>query len=119
MKNENLIHIRLGYKEVIQSKKDILSSEMDLLKIVKAIKKYRFLRLEELKMKLKLYRKIKEIKNNIKKLQTMLPTLKIPEILKKDKDSKEIEKKIKEKQYDKTLESQLQEIQNKLKALAK
>ena len=118
MKNENLIHIKLEYEEVIQLKKGFLSSEMNLLKIAKSIKKYRFLRLEELKTKLKLYKKIKEIKNNITKLQIILPKIKIPEILKKGKGSEEIEKKIKEKQYDKGLESQLREIQNKLKALA-
>ena len=120
MKNENLIHVKLEYGEALQSKRDTLSSEMNLLRIAKMIKKYRLLRLEELKIKLKLHRKIKEIITNIKKIQTTLPILKIPEILKKDKEIEEPDKlPIKEKQYDESLESQLQEIQDKLNLLQK
>lgn len=120
MKNENLIHIKLEYEEAFQSKKDILSSEMNLLRIAKMIKKYRFLRQEELEIKLKLHRKIKEIITNIKKMQTTLPKLKIPEILKKDKEIEEPDKiPIREPEYDESLESQLQEIQDKLNSLQK
>jgi len=81
MKNENLIHVKFEYEEACQSKKDILSLEMNLLKILRAIKKYHPLRSEELKTKSKLHRKIKEVITNIGKLQTILPRLKIPEIL--------------------------------------
>ena len=41
MKNENLIHVKLEYGEALQSKKDVLSSEMNLLRIAGIIKKYR------------------------------------------------------------------------------
>lgn len=120
MKNENLIHVKLEYGEALQSKRDILSSEMNLLRITKMIKKYRLLRLEELKIKLKLYRKIKEIITNIKKMQITLPKLEIPKILKKDKEIEEPDKlPIKEREYDESLESQLQEIQDKLNLLQK
>ena len=120
MKNENLIHIKLEHGEAIQSKKDILSSEMNLLKIAKTTREYRFLRLEELKLKLKLHRKIKETITNIKNMQTTLPTLKIPEILKKDKEIEEPSKlPVKQKKYDGSLESQLQEIQDRLNLLQK
>ena len=114
MKNENLIHVKFEYEEALQSKKEVLSSEMTLLKIAKIIKEYRFLRLEELKLKLKLHRRMKETITNMRKLQTILPTL---EILKKDEDIKKVDK-IKKTQYD-GLEYQLQEIQDKLKSLSR
>ena len=118
MKNENLIHVKLEYEEALQSKKNILSSEMNLLRIARMIKKYRLLRSEELKIKLKLHRKIKETLTNIRKTQLTLPKLEIPEILKKDKEIEEPAKPpIKENQYDKSLESQLQEIQDKLNSI--
>ena len=51
-------------------------------------------------------------------MQITLPTLKIPEILKKDKEVEEPKKvQVKEKQYNDSLESQLQEIQEKLKSI--
>ena len=118
MKNENLIHVKLEYGEALQSKKDILSSEMNLLRVTKMIKEYRLLRLEELKIKLKLYRKIKEIITTLKKMQTTLPKLKIPEILKNGREIEEPSK-LPIREYDESLESQLQEIQDKLNSLQK
>jgi len=121
MKEENLIHIKFELGEAIESKRDLLSSEAGLLKISKTINCYRSLRLEELKFKLKLLRKIKEIKTKINNLQKILPKGKIPEILKeKEQDELEIKiKKTKATKYDKELESQLQNIQEKLRALGK
>ena len=117
MKNENLIHVKFGYKETLQSKRDTLSLEMNLLRTLKTIKKYHFFRSEELKTKLKLHRKIKEVITNIKKLQTTLPKLKIPEILKKDYEDNEKLDKVEEEKYDESLESQLQKIQDELNNL--
>ncbi len=119
MKNENLIHVKLEYEEAVQSKKDILSSEINLLKIMKVIRKYHFLRLKELKTKSKLHRNIKEMIINIKKTQSTLPKLKIPEILQKGRPIEETEKleTIKKPYYDQDLESQLRDIQEKLKSI--
>ena len=120
MKNENLIHVKLEYEEALQSKKDILSSEMNLIRIIRIIRQYRLLRLKELKTKSKLHQKIKDITANIKKMQTILPKIKIPKILKKEKTAKEPEKlQIEEKPYDKDLEKQLRDIQDKLKSINK
>lgn len=117
MKNENLIHIKLEYEEAIQSKKEILSSEMDLLKIARTIKKYHSARLEELKQKSRLHRKIKETITNIRKLQTILPKSQSPLILPEDKDIP-LKTKTKKNPEQDNLEYQLQEIQDKLKSLA-
>ena len=54
MANENLIHVRFGYKEAFQAKRDILSSEMALLKIAKTIQGYGFYRSQEHRYILKL-----------------------------------------------------------------
>jgi hypothetical protein len=122
MKDKNLIHIKFGYEEALQSKRDILYSEMNLIKISRIIKNYHSLRLEELKIKLNLHNKIKEINTYIKNLQTFFPHLKFPEILKKDEDIEEVDnskRKIKERPHDESIEFQLQEIQGKLKSLQK
>jgi len=123
MVEKNLIHVKLEYFEAIQAKRAILTSEKDLLKIIQTIKRYQYFRLEEIKLKLKLKKILKDINSNINKLKIILPRIKIPEILKKEKEEKsigEIEKKIKEKtkeQHDPNLELELQEIQDKLSAL--
>ena len=107
MKDENPVYVKLEYEEALESKKDILSSQVSLLRIIQMIRKYRLFRLEELKIKAKVYKKIK----------TDLPHVKIPQIKKTDEE-KEFVKRIKEttgSEYDNSLEIQLQEIQEKLR----
>jgi hypothetical protein len=117
----NPIHIKLEYVEAVKSKKDILSSEMNLLRILKIIKRYHSLRIEELKIKTKLHRKIKETITNIKKIETSVPKIKIPEILKKDEEGEiKINPKIKSKtNYKNDIEEELLKIQKKLNSLTK
>ena len=120
VKNENTIHIKINYEEALQSKKAILLSEMNLLRVIKIVKKYKLLRLNEFKLKIKLYRKIREINNSIKKLQNTLPKTDMPDILKEEKPLKRINNQkrvIKERKYDDKIESQLQDIQSKLNSL--
>lgn len=126
MKDENLIHVKLEYDEIVQSKQDILIAEANFLKIIRTMKTYHPLRTEELKLKMKIHSKISEIISNIKKLELLLPQVKIPNIF-KDKYSNEgenfveIEEKIKKAKasnYDSNLEFQLQNINDKLRELA-
>jgi len=118
MKEENFVYVRLEYEEALQSKRDILASQADLLRITQMIRKYRLLRLEELKLKAQFSRKLKELKTKKKKIKTGLPPLKVPSI-KKDEEETKLTKIIKSKKesYDDGLESQLREIQEKLKAI--
>jgi len=118
-KKEELIHIKLNYLEAKKGKTKSLSSQMNLLNIIKIINKYKELRLKELENKNKTKLKLKQINLNIKKLQKILPIYKIPKILEKTYEEREIkEPKEKIKVISKnTLESQLEEIQNKLKTL--
>ncbi len=115
---KNLIHIKLEQSEAIKSKKDILESEVNLLKIIKILKRYNSFRSEELKTKVKLHRKLVEIRTILSKLQKILPKIEIPEILKDNEEFKEkSESKKIEEPYDEEIEHQLQEIQNKLRNL--
>lgn len=125
---ENLIHVKLDYGEAINSKKDILFTEMDLLRILKVIKNFHTLRSEELALKLKAHKKIKELQITMNKLHTLLPTIKIPKLLQKKEEKQEIQKIIKKtklkpitkekpKKYSDEIEKQLEEIQKKLKSL--
>ncbi|MBR9701919.1 hypothetical protein GOV13_03275 [Candidatus Pacearchaeota archaeon] len=120
---DSTIHIKLEYDEALQSKKDVLSSQMNLLRITKKIRRYNALRKEEMNLKLKLSKTITGTKTSLGKLQKALPVLTIPEILKKhhgDVETIKVEKKIKkvkEKGYDAGVEGQLEEIQDKLNAL--
>jgi len=114
MSNDNPIYIKLEYNEALQSKKDILSSEIDLLDIIKIIKKYHLFKSQELKIKLNLYKKLKEFRINLGKIQQTLPKIKN---LETDDQKEEIAAGIEHKIYDPSLESQLQEIQNKLRDL--
>jgi hypothetical protein len=112
MTNQNLIHIKLDYSEALEAKKDILYSQKSLIDIAKIMKQYHSLRNEELKTKLKIHRKIKEIITNINKLEKTLPAM---EIQKPKTKAERIKSKAKPKEDD--LEAQLREIQNRLRAL--
>jgi len=117
MIKENLIHIKLGYGEALQTKRDLLSSQIILLRIAKTIKGYDFYRSNELELKSILYKEIKELKMNLGKLQKTLPKLKIPDILKKEGQEKTEPKSKKIKSPERNIEEQLQEIQKRLNEL--
>jgi len=120
---EKLIHIKLENSEAVQSKKDILGTQRDLLEVLKSLKRYHLIRMQELKVKEILYKKLKLLKTNINKLNVSFPKIKIPEIISHDEDYKEKKqlKKIKEisgkdkKQTD--LEKEIADIQKRLSEL--
>lgn len=115
MPSENLIHIKLEREEALESKRDLLASQIALLKVLKRINTYRVYRTREFELKLTLNKKIRELKVNLGSLQRVLPTLKVPKILNK---GVEIGGKKTLKTglgvQDSSIEAQLQEIQRKL-----
>ncbi|MCH8945523.1 MAG: hypothetical protein IIA85_01215 [Nanoarchaeota archaeon] len=126
--NENLIHLKFNYDEALNSKRDILYSQRSLITITKIINNYLSLKSQELSIKLDLRKKLKETATHIKKLQKLIPDVKIPKILRKDEYERDEDKKeefrkpINKKEhpvYDNNIESQLQEIQEKLQNLQK
>lgn len=88
MKEQSIVHIKVDYDEALQSKRDILSSERDFLRIIKRIKRYKLLRGEELNNRIKIQNKLKELNSNITKLNQTLPKVKLPNILKKKEEAK-------------------------------
>jgi len=117
MIKENLIHIKLGYGEALQTKRDLLSSQIILLRIAKTIRGYDFYRSNELELKSILYKEIKELKMNLGKLQKTLPKLEIPNIIKKEGQEKTEPRSKKIKPPERNIEEQLQEIQKRLNEL--
>lgn len=116
--NTNPIHIKLEYLEALNSKKDILYSEQDLLKIVRIMKRYSALRSAELKLKLQLQKELKETIKYFSSLEATLPKIELPEIMIHGKKSaiQEINEE-RESPEEKNLERQLEEIQRKLRIL--
>jgi hypothetical protein len=113
MTTENPVYLRLESQEARKSKKDILSTEMSLLNIIRAIKNYKELREEEFILRTQIYKTIKETNLAIRKTRSSFPFIKLPEKQKieelKVKERKKIERK-----EDTDLEFQLKQIQEKL-----
>jgi hypothetical protein len=115
------IHIKMEYAQAKESKRKILSSEINLLEIKKHLSNYKQFRMEELTTKEKINQKIKKVKTEITKLEKILPKLKIPKILRKKeieeiRTIKEPKKEIKRINQSE-IERQLMEIKSKLQQL--
>ena len=119
MKAENLIYIKLEYSEALKSKKDILSTQIGLLKIAKIIKMHRSLRIEELRLKQMIHKKLKDLIASINKIEELLPKVKMPHILKEYEEDEKTDLEIREGMYDEELETQLRDIQDQLNDLSK
>ncbi len=117
------VYIKLEKDEAISSKKDILSSEMNLLKIIQSIQNYQNLRKDELKKKRLIQKKAREARLNIAKIQMTMPALKVPKMFKREisgpAEPENAEEKIHIDLSRKkgTIENQLLEIQEKLNEL--
>ena len=114
MKEANPVYIQLEYGESLEAKKEILSSELFLLNSIKTIKRYSVLRIEELKIKSKIHKAIKELGMKTKETQVAFPFLKIP---KRVASFNQEEKTIRKTEVSNDLESQLREIQERLKLI--
>ena len=73
MTSNKLIHIRLENDEALQSLKDVLYTEVDLIKIAQAIKRYKDLREKELILKTGLLKKVRDLKLSLSLLKRNLP----------------------------------------------
>jgi len=121
-KSENIIHIKFEHNSALECKKDILSTEIDLLKMSQILKRYTEYRLQELEVKQKLERKCRALKLDIGRLQNLLPIVKVPSLLKEPhhklqevSEERVVPQLVVEKHNE--VESQLQEIQRRLNSL--
>ncbi len=115
-KSDSFIHVKLEYGEVIQSKKEILASELDIINMLKSINKYAALRDTELELKAEFYKEIKKIIMEIRMLEAILPHIKVPKILGPSEEKPE--KRMIVSKDETGLEEQLREIQRRLKAIS-
>lgn len=109
---DNPVYISVDYSEALNSKKEVLSSEIILLNVVKSIKNYKMLRRKESLLKQKIYNLIKETDLKIKETLSLLPAVKLPK--------KKEEETVLEREYHRNsddIELQLKEIQEKLNQL--
>lgn len=115
-KEKSPVYVRLKQNESFQSKKGLLSSQAELIKISQSIKKYKLLRQKELTLKQKLFTNLKDISLKIKELETLFPepeiTIKTGHYRKKEPSFSE------EENVEDDLELQLRDIQKKLNFLA-
>ena len=118
MKN-NLVHVKVEHSEAIQSKKDLLSLELELIRVIKIIKRYKQLRTKELRLKNKLKRVTGQTLTSIKIIEKDLPKIKLKEISHeneqiKEKPKEEENKRRKNRDH---LEREIEQIQKKLRVL--
>jgi len=111
-KETEFLHIELTPTEYISHKRNCLKLEMESLNLLKSIKSYKEIRKMEISLKIMIQKRIKQIKNNLKSIQEILPELKNKTIKKE-----EINEKNQELYSQKSIDEQLQEIQSKLSAL--
>tara|TARA_Y100000310_G_scaffold337828_1_gene425903 strand:+ start:418 stop:804 length:387 start_codon:yes stop_codon:yes gene_type:complete len=116
-KKENIIYSRLSSADATDTKRNILEMEASLLAIMQNIESYKDLRKRELMWKIKLKRNYKNIDNNIKEILNLVP--KTPNVKKIEIEHKERKKKGLKTQVGMNIESELMDIQNKLKEMNK
>jgi hypothetical protein len=119
MKEKDLVYVQINQEEAINSKGAFLSSEANLLRIIRSMRKYRDLRMEELGLKMKLQKQLKDINLDIKKIREMLPKVETEQMNENRIGTiNEVKsQQVKEKNKDFGLESELYEIQNRLREL--
>lgn len=115
----NPIHIRFEKDLTLLSKKNILESEMNMLKVSKHFASYYKLREQELKTKERLSKKIKGMINTIKRLDKTLPEPNVPKHIKAHHHTKtsKIKQAPIQTPHSTRVEDELAEIQRQLDSL--
>lgn len=90
---------------------------MSLLNIIKIIRRYNTLKIEELKIRSRLFKAIKDLNITIKKTESTFPFIKIPQKIKREDLNKEKITIITQEKFDADLEAQLKDIQSRLRAM--
>ena len=105
------LHIKINIEEAINSKRNLLNSELNLLNIIKRIQSYKKLRTLELKTKSLLRTQLKKVTKDITEIKKSLPkTKKLP----KTKAKTSIGIKARGK-----IESELRDIRDELNKLSR
>ena len=108
-------HLKLDYEKAVITKKQLLSSELGLLNIIKKIREYRLARMNEFIIKNKLKTELKLLETKLNLILSSLPKTNSKKIQKtqKSKDEPALKKDSKKG----NIEKQLEEIKEKLRRL--
>src|SRR3989344_58866 len=105
------LHVRIDYDEAIDSKRDILNTQINLINMQKAIESYSDLRKDESVLKLGIKSKLNSALSKLNSFKKIMP--KVHE----KKEEKERINDMIEKPKTNSLEQELREIQKKLAKL--
>ncbi|GAI51275.1 unnamed protein product [marine sediment metagenome] len=104
-------HIKFDYEDALNAKKQILSTELNLLRTEKKVKTYKLFRKKEIAVKNKLKTALKNLKTKINQIEKTFPEDKQKPITSKKREQ-DIKKKKKQ-----DIKQELEEIQSKLERL--
>lgn len=109
---ENVVHVRVNLDQAVASKKQLLVSQIDILKFMKGINRYFQYRNRELDLREELKRESKELNDLIKEFKNTLPRVEEAEKSKLREDLASINRR-------EVIESDLEAIKEKLARLGK
>ncbi len=121
--DEKLIHLKIDYLDSLETKKDVLTLQKDLIGLAGQIERFNSVRISEINSKIKLGIAMRKTVDSLKKLKGILPDPKVPKILIKEnaekpaKKEKKLDMKMQKIRDERDIESQLRDIQNKLGSL--
>ena len=104
------LHVKYEFGEAINGKKDLLSSQANLIKMIKRLNAYKLLRFQELKKRQELRTKLNDFVAKTGFLEKAMPKAKTPKIEEEPVYFEETKNKT-------NLEDELKEIQEKLARL--
>ena len=121
MENKD-IYISLEQEEYHKNKANLLSTQVDLLNLIKHIQAIRKIRQEKTRLKAHLHAILESIQEDLENIQVALPKPKLPKKIRDKLNPPKMMQSITEQfedieQVDATIEQELLEIQAKLKAL--
>jgi hypothetical protein len=103
-------HIKFEYDEALNAKKNLLSAEINILKITKYVRNYKLLKKREKIINSKLKTSLRGVISKLNLINSTFPKQEKPKIIQKREKFVETEKQ-------KDIEKQLKEIQEKLSKL--
>ena len=123
MMDEKLIHLKIGYLDSLETNKNILNLQKELINLGERVEKFNSVRMREIDSKIKLGIISRKFSDSAKKLVASMPEPKVPKILRREiqekpaKKEKKLDMKMQKIRDTRDIESQLRDIQNKLGSL--
>ena len=107
-------HIRIDHGDAIESKRQVLNSELHLIQMLRKVKSFRHYRKKELELKTEFKTAVSYVKNKMNELITAMPELKE---IKQDKKIVAAKSSSTGKKVVNTLQTELEDIKRRLQAL--